>query len=51
VEGAADFLVEQDMPGEFVDIEIRAGGDVYVYGNPEEVRKDQIFGGRIYIRD
>ncbi len=34
-----------------VDIEIRAGGDVYVYGNPEEVRKDQIFGGRIYIRD
>ena len=34
-----------------VDMEIRAGGDVYVYGNPEEVRKDQIFGGRIYIRD
>ena len=36
---------------EAVDIEIRAGGDVYVYGNPREVRRDRIFGGRIYIRD
>lgn len=36
---------------EFVDINIRAGGDVYVYGNPTRINKDQIFGGRIYIRD
>lgn len=36
---------------EAVDIEIRAGGDVYVYGNPREVRRDRIFGGRIYFRD
>ena len=36
---------------ETVDIEIRAGGDVYVYGNPRRVNKDRIFGGRIYIQD
>jgi hypothetical protein len=36
---------------ELVDINIRAGGDVYVYGNPPRINKDQIFGGRIYIRD
>lgn len=36
---------------EFLDIEIRAGGDVYVYGNPREVRKDRMFGGRIYFQD
>lgn len=36
---------------EAVDIQIRAGGDVYVYGNPERVQKDRIFGGRIYLKD
>lgn len=36
---------------EAVDIEIRAGGDVYVYGNPRRITKDRMFGGRIYIRD
>ena len=36
---------------ETVDIEIRAGGDVYVYGNPRRVNKDRMFGGRIYIQD
>ena len=36
---------------EMVDIEIRAGGDVYVYGNPPQINRDQKFGGRIYIRD
>ena len=36
---------------EAVDIQIRAGGDVYVYGNPKRVQKDRIFGGRIYLKD
>ena len=36
---------------EEVDIQIRAGGDVYVYGKPKRVQKDRIFGGRIYLKD
>lgn len=32
-----------------VDIQIRAGGDVHVYGGPEKVYKDTMFGGRIYF--
>lgn len=34
-----------------VDIEIRAGGDVYVWGDPKQVNKDRMFGGRIYLQD
>jgi hypothetical protein len=34
-----------------VDINVRAGGDVYVYGNPKEVNKNTLAGGRIYIKD
>lgn len=34
-----------------VDINVKAGGDVYVYGNPREVNKNTLAGGRIYIRD
>ncbi|WP_445385676.1 head GIN domain-containing protein [Robiginitalea sp. IMCC44478] len=34
-----------------VDIQIRAGGDVYVYGNPQRVNKKKMMGGRIYIQD
>ena len=36
---------------EEVDIQIRAGGDVSVWGSPEKVYKDQVFGGRIYFKD
>jgi hypothetical protein len=36
---------------EKVDINVRAGGDVYVYGNPKEVNKNTLAGGRIYIND
>ena len=32
-----------------VDIQIRAGGDVHVYGDPKKVHKDTMFGGRIYF--
>ncbi|WP_242203291.1 head GIN domain-containing protein [Aestuariivivens insulae] len=30
-----------------VDIKIRAGGDVFVYGNPETVNESKVFGGRV----
>ncbi|MCW5516085.1 head GIN domain-containing protein [Muriicola sp. Z0-33] len=36
---------------EKVDINVRAGGDVYVYGNPREVNKNTLAGGRIVIQD
>jgi hypothetical protein len=32
-----------------VDIQIRAGGDVRVYGDPQSVNKDTMMGGRIYF--
>lgn len=32
-----------------VDINITAGGDVYVYGNPEEIKKKRLAGGRIKV--
>ncbi len=34
-----------------VDAKVRAGGDVYIYGNPEKVKEDTMFGGRIEKRD
>ncbi len=34
-----------------VDINVKAGGDVYVFGNPREVNKNTFAGGRIYIQD
>jgi len=36
---------------EQVDINVRAGGDVYVYGNPKHVNKNTLAGGRVYIKD
>ncbi len=36
---------------EEVEIQIRAGGDVYVYGDPARVNKDTMMGGRIYFQD
>ncbi|NAS13986.1 head GIN domain-containing protein [Poritiphilus flavus] len=36
---------------EKVDINIRAGGDVYVYGNPSQINKNTFAGGRIFIKD
>ena len=29
------------------DVKIRAGGDVYIYGNPEKVNESKVLGGRI----
>ncbi len=30
-----------------VDIKIRAGGDVFIYGDPETVNESRVFGGRV----
>jgi hypothetical protein len=32
---------------EFVDIKIRAGGDVFVYGDPKTIKENRVFGGRV----
>ncbi|MGI9546263.1 MAG: head GIN domain-containing protein [Flavobacteriaceae bacterium] len=34
-----------------VEIDVTAGGNVYVYGNPAEVEKNTFAGGKIYFRD
>lgn len=34
-----------------VDVNVRAGGDVLVYGNPSKVKQKTLFGGSIVIRD
>lgn len=36
---------------EKLDINVKAGGDVVVYGNPREVNKNTLAGGRIVFRD
>jgi hypothetical protein len=32
---------------DFVDIKIRAGGDVFVYGDPKTIKENRVFGGRV----
>lgn len=34
-----------------VDIKIRIGGDVYVYGKPEEINESKVLGGRVKRMD
>ncbi|MFI1772593.1 head GIN domain-containing protein [Thalassobellus citreus] len=34
-----------------VDAKIRAGGDVFIYGNPETVKESKVLGGRIKRMD
>ncbi|WP_242083586.1 head GIN domain-containing protein [Aestuariivivens sediminis] len=34
-----------------VDIKIRAGGDVYVYGDPETINESKVLGGRVKRMD
>lgn len=36
---------------ETVDARITAGGNIYIYGNPKNVKKKQTFGGRIKMKD
>ncbi len=32
---------------EFVEVNIRAGGDVFVYGDPKTIKESRVFGGRV----
>ncbi|TCK67846.1 putative autotransporter adhesin-like protein [Winogradskyella wandonensis] len=32
---------------EFVEVRVRAGGDVYIYGNPKEIDQKTVLGGRV----
>lgn len=34
-----------------VDAKVRAGGSIYIYGNPEDIERDKIFGGKIQVMD
>ncbi len=36
---------------DLVDIKIRAGGDVFIYGNPDRVDESRVIGGRIKRMD
>ena len=36
---------------ESLDIKIRAGGDVFIYGKPKKVTKNKVLGGRIKYMD
>lgn len=36
---------------DLVDIKIRAGGDVFIYGNPDKVNESRVFGGRVKRMD
>lgn len=34
-----------------VDVKIRAGGDVFIYGKPENINESKVFGGRVKRMD
>lgn len=36
---------------DMVDIKIRAGGDVFIYGDPKTVNESRVFGGRVKRMD
>ena len=36
---------------QLADIKIKAGGDVFIYGNPKQVNESKVFGGRIKRMD
>jgi hypothetical protein len=36
---------------DLVDIKIRAGGDVFVYGDPKTIKENRVFGGRVKRMD
>ena len=36
---------------EKVKAKVRAGGSIYIYGNPKEIDRDKVFGGKIEVVD
>lgn len=33
------------------DAKVRAGGSIYIYGNPKDIERDKVFGGKIKVMD
>jgi hypothetical protein len=33
------------------EAKVRAGGSIYIYGNPKDVKRDKVFGGKIKVMD
>lgn len=33
------------------DAKVRAGGSIYIYGNPKNISRDKVFGGKIKVMD
>ena len=36
---------------DYVKAKVRAGGYIYIYGNPKQVDRDKVFGGKIAVVD
>ncbi len=34
-----------------MDARVRAGGSIYIYGNPKDLKRDKVFGGKIKVMD
>ena len=34
-----------------VKAKVRAGGSIYIYGNPQDIERDKVFGGKIKVMD
>lgn len=34
-----------------MEAKVRAGGSIYVYGNPKDLKQDKLFGGKIKVMD
>lgn len=34
-----------------MDAKVRAGGSIYIYGNPKDLSKDKVFGGKIKVME
>ncbi|MFK7810880.1 MAG: head GIN domain-containing protein [Maribacter sp.] len=34
-----------------MDAKVRAGGSIYIYGNPKDLNRDKVFGGKIKVMD
>lgn len=33
------------------EAKVRAGGSIYIYGNPKDIERDKVFGGKIKVMD
>lgn len=33
------------------EAKVRAGGSIYIYGNPKDIKRDKVFGGKIKVMD